>query len=80
MTKKSLPMIVVLNGSPKAKQSITLQHIEFFMQQNKDLDFEVFNISGPLKKLKMIWNIFKRSWTKWFGQMPLSGHFQSITP
>ena len=44
--------IVVFNGSPKAKQSITLQHIKFFMQQSKDLDFELINISSPIKKIE----------------------------
>lgn len=52
MTKKSLPLIIVLNGSPKAKQSITLQHIKLFMQQNTELDFEVINISSPIKKIE----------------------------
>jgi len=44
--------ILILNGSPKAKQSITLQHIKFFVQQNKDLDFKFINISRSIKKIE----------------------------
>jgi len=60
MKKKDFPQIVVLNGSPKAKQSITLQHINFFKQQHKDFDFELINISSSIKKIEKDQEYFQK--------------------
>ena len=42
--------ISVINGSPKAKQSITLQHIHYFVKENPGHEFEIINVAKPDRK------------------------------
>ena len=44
--------ILVLNGSPKGKYSITLQTIKFLQLKNPDHEFEVLNVSQQIKKFE----------------------------
>ena len=36
--------LIVINGSPKAENSITLQHIRYFQQKHPEHSFEIFHI------------------------------------
>ncbi len=44
--------ILVLNGSPKGKYSITLQTIKFLQLKNTDHQFEVLNVGQQIKKFE----------------------------
>lgn len=44
--------ILVLNGSPKGKYSITLQTIKFLELKNSDYEFEVLNVGQQIKKFE----------------------------
>ena len=44
--------ISVINGSPKAKQSITLQHIRYFMKENPGHNLEIINVSNRIGKIE----------------------------
>lgn len=44
--------ILVLNGSPKGKYSITLQTIKFLELKNPDHQFEVLNVGQQIKKFE----------------------------
>ena len=44
--------ILVLNGSPKGKYSITLQTINYLMQQFPNENFEVLNVGQKIKSLE----------------------------
>lgn len=44
--------ILVLNGSPKGKYSITLQTIKFLELKNPDHEFEVLNVGQQIKKFE----------------------------
>jgi len=44
--------ILVLNGSPKGKYSITLQTIKFLQLKNPDQEFEVLNVGQQIKKFE----------------------------
>lgn len=44
--------ILVINGSPKAKQSITLQHIHFLAKQIPDHQIEIVNVANRITKLE----------------------------
>lgn len=44
--------ILVLNGSPKGKYSITLQTIKFLELKNPDHQFEILNVGQQIKKLE----------------------------
>ena len=44
--------ILVLNGSPKGKYSITLQTIKFLQLKNPDHEFEVLNVGQQIKKFE----------------------------
>ncbi len=41
--------ILVLNGSPKADNSITLQHIRFLKKKMPDLETEIIPISKSIR-------------------------------
>ncbi len=44
--------IIVLNGSPKGKYSITLQYVTFLQKRYGQHEFEMLNISQKIKKLE----------------------------
>ena len=44
--------ILVLNGSPKGKYSITLQTIKFLQLKNPDNQFEILNVGQQIKKFE----------------------------
>jgi len=44
--------ISVINGSPKAKQSITLQHIRYFMKENPGHNLDIINVSNRIGKIE----------------------------
>ncbi|MEG1527871.1 MAG: NAD(P)H-dependent oxidoreductase [Clostridia bacterium] len=44
--------IAVLNGSPKGKQSVTLQSVLYLQAHNKQHEFVIFNIGQQIKKLQ----------------------------
>jgi multimeric flavodoxin WrbA len=44
--------IVVLNGSPKGEQSITLHYVKFLQQKFPDLQFRIFHVSQQIQKLE----------------------------
>jgi hypothetical protein len=43
--------IVVLNGSPKGEQSITLHYVKFLQQKFPDLQFRIFHVSQQIHAL-----------------------------
>ena len=43
--------ISVINGSPKAKHSITLQHIHFLMKEIPDHEIEIINVANRIAKI-----------------------------
>ncbi len=51
--------IAVINGSPKANQSITLQHIRYFMKEKPDHDLEIINVSNQIGKIERNDTLFK---------------------
>ncbi|MCP4022161.1 MAG: hypothetical protein GY729_09990 [Desulfobacteraceae bacterium] len=44
--------LIVLNGSPKAGKSITLQHINYFKKEHNQHEIEVIEISKKIKKIE----------------------------
>ncbi len=44
--------ILVLNGSPKGKYSITLQTINYLMQKYPDDKFEVLNVGQKIRSFE----------------------------
>jgi len=44
--------VLVINGSPKGKFSVTLQSIEYLIRHFKDDSFEIFNIGQQIKKFE----------------------------
>lgn len=43
---------MVLNGSPKGEQSITLHYVKFLQQKFPDLQFRIFHVSQQIQKLE----------------------------
>ena len=44
--------VLVLNGSPKGKYSITLQKILYLQKKCKICDFEILNVGQTIKQLE----------------------------
>ena len=44
--------IIVLNGSPKGKHSITLQYVHYMQKQFSQHEFKTINISQEIKKIE----------------------------
>ena len=44
--------ISVINGSPKGKQSITLQHIHYFTKKDPGHDIEIINVANRIRKIE----------------------------
>ena len=44
--------ICVINGSPKGKQSITLQHIHYGSKKNPEADFDIIDVAGRIVKIE----------------------------
>lgn len=42
--------VVVINGSPKAKNSITIQSVEYLKKHNEQDEFEIINVGNKVKK------------------------------
>ncbi len=53
--------ILILNGSPKGKYSITLQTIKFLELKNPDHQFEVLNVGQQIKKFEKDFNSAKEA-------------------
>jgi len=51
--------ITVINGSPKGRQSITLQHIHYFKKKNPTHEFEIINVSNQITKIQKNENLFR---------------------
>lgn len=43
--------VVVINGSPKGKHSITLQYVNFLKSQRPDIEFEILDVAQRIKRL-----------------------------
>ncbi|MBA3011950.1 MAG: NAD(P)H-dependent oxidoreductase [Proteobacteria bacterium] len=59
--------IVVINGSPKADQSITLQHIRYFMEKNPAHDLEIIPVAGPIARIEKTETLFREITEKMAG-------------
>ena len=44
--------IIVLNGSPKGKHSITLQSVNFLQKKRPDIEFEIVHVAQRIKRLE----------------------------
>lgn len=52
--------LIVLNGSPKADNSITLQHINYFREKEKGHTIEVIDISRKINKIERDPELFEQ--------------------
>ena len=48
-TRSSFMNILVLNGSPKGKYSITLQTVNYLIQQYPDAKFDILNVGQKIR-------------------------------
>ncbi len=51
--------ILVLNGSPKGKESITLQYVNYIQKKNPTHNYEVENISQRIKRIEKNESVFQ---------------------
>lgn len=51
--------IVVLNGSPKGENSVTLQHVNYIKKQFPQHDFQIIHISKRIKKIESDESLFR---------------------
>lgn len=52
--------ITVINGSPKGNQSITLQHIQYFIEKNPAHDIQIINVSNQIGKIERDERLFRQ--------------------
>ena len=50
--------ISVINGSPKGKLSITLQHIHYFTKKNPGHEVEIMNVASRIRKIEQNIDLF----------------------
>ena len=53
--------VLVLNGSPKGKYSITLQTILYLQKKCKICDFEILNVGQTIKQLEKDFTATKKA-------------------
>jgi len=72
--------ILVINGSPKGRHSITFRHIQYFMKENPEQDFGILQVANRIGKIESDEALFNEILDKMAGADAIIWSFPSITP